>query len=145
MELQRNCNLYLQRNQCHYQKKWCCLPWSFTSHGDPPIITKFQLDDQRKHHEKTEKPEQQSVESLDDQDAICCDLCNSSHHFECSSLNKAKFLSFVENRNCINFLAVWRNHILMSKDQNIKENFISRQTYQDILLSTQVMISFLTL
>ena len=40
----------------------------------------------------------------------------------------------------INFFAIWRNFILKTKGLTIKDNFISRQTYQDILLSCHAAI-----
>ena len=35
----------------------------------------------------------------------------------------------------VHFLGIWRSYIIMSRDLPLKENFLSRETFQDILLS----------
>ena len=52
------------------------------------------------------------------------------YSLEASLLERVKYASYVAN-----FLRIWRGWIHQSESKTLRENFVSRETYQDIILS----------
>ena len=52
------------------------------------------------------------------------------YSLEASLLERVKYASYVAN-----FLRIWRGWIHLSESKTLRENFVSRETYQDIIIS----------
>ena len=58
------------------------------------------------------------------------------HYMEIFVSLKASLTDRIEYASyVVNFLGIWRNHIILSQDYTLRENFLSRETFQDVLIS----------
>ena len=58
------------------------------------------------------------------------------HYLEIFVSLRASLTERIEHSSyVVHFLGIWRSYIIMSRDLTLKENFLSRETFQDILLS----------
>ena len=58
------------------------------------------------------------------------------HYMEIFVSLPASLEERIENAGyVVHFLGIWRNYVIMSKDLSLCVNFISRETFQDVLLS----------
>ena len=69
---------------------------------------------------------------------ICWKYVEMFYSLEANLLNRIKYASHV-----VNFLRIWRNWVYRTGNLNLKHNFVSRETYQDISLSCHHLVLFI--
>ena len=67
------------------------------------------------------------------------------HYVEIFISGKASLMERVTYAGLVtHFLAIWRNHIIVTRNLTLAANFLSRETYTNVLLSTYAAVSLIT-